>query len=70
MIEFLGTDDCLEVMREARNSHWVSYVIAKDMNLGTDTYNLASYIYIAIWPYTYIRMKGKVVVVMYVANHL
>ena len=44
MIELLGTDDCLEVMREARNSHWVSYVIAKDMNLGTDTYNLASYI--------------------------
>ena len=45
MIELLGTDDCLEVMREARNSHWVSYVIAKDMNLGTDTYNLASYTY-------------------------
>ena len=36
MIELLGTDDCLEVMREARNSHWVSYVVAKDMNLSTD----------------------------------
>ena len=68
MIELLGIDDCLEVMREARNSHWVSYVIAKDMNLGTDTYNLANYIY--SYMAIYIRMKGKVVVVMYVANHL
>ena len=24
MMELLTTDDCLEVMREARNSHWVS----------------------------------------------
>ena len=24
MIDLLATDDCLEVMREARNSHWVS----------------------------------------------
>ena len=35
MMELLGTDDCLEVMREARNSHWVSYVIIQGISLHT-----------------------------------
>ena len=48
MIELLGTDDCLEAMREARNSHWVSYVRSCKGDELKYIYNLANYIYVAI----------------------
>lgn len=33
MIDLLATDDCVEVMREARNSHWVSKLQRLGLNI-------------------------------------
>ena len=38
MIDLLATEDCLEVMREARNSHCMGKYIMKDKLMCKDLY--------------------------------
>ena len=53
MIDTLATDDCLEVMREARNSDWVSEVhnlslcACKDCNYTVYHYDYPLYTHCA-----------------------